>query len=305
MLRKVLLASSVVALTGSMTLFADPKIQPDPVGPNEPVAANRAAAEDTNRTDRADRTPRADQGADQGKDANWSWKNPDHALASCVALANQEEVALGELGSQKAHNEEVKKFAQMLVQDHQEFLGKLKEYAPEASGAGFLHSDKEKTAERSGATPATKAGARTVEQAVATNGVNESGKTEKTSGKEAGAKSGDAHHHHGRHLQIEREVAQECLTMAKEKLNSETGEKFDKCFVGMQIGMHGAMKAKLTVFQRHASAELAQVLGAGLKKTEEHLKKAEELMQSLDHGTATAGTTEAKKTEAKKTTDKE
>jgi predicted outer membrane protein len=288
MLRKVLLASSVVALTGSMSLFADPKIQPDPVGPNEPVVAARKVAEDTKRTDRTDRSPREDQA--QTKEANWSWKNPDHALASCVALANQEEIALGELGSQKAHNEEVKKFAQMLVQDHQEFLGKLKEFAPEASSSGFLNSDKARTAARSGAVPATKAGARTVEQAVATDGANDSAKIETTAGKEAGAKSGDAHHHHGRHLQIEREVAQQCLMMSKEKLNSETGEKFDKCFIGQQIGMHSAMKAKLIVYQRHASSELAQVLAAGQKKTEEHLAKAEEIMKTLDHGTTTAST---------------
>lgn len=298
MLRKVLLASSVVALTGGMTLFADPKIQPDPVGPNEPVVANRKVAEGTARTDRAGRTdPSSDE---KSSDANWSWKNPDHALASCVALGNQEEIALGEFGSQKAHNEEVKKFAQMLVHDHQEFLAKLKEFAPEASSSGFLNADHARTAAHS-ATPATKAGARTVEQAAATEDGDKSSKIQTTAGKTAEAH----HHHHGKHLQIEREVAQQCLMMSKEKLNSETGEKFDKCFIGQQIGMHAAMKAKLVVFQRHASSELAQVLAAGQKKTEEHMAKAEEIMKTLDHGTTTAGTTETKKTETKSTSTKE
>jgi len=266
-----------------MTLFADPKIQPDPVGPNEPVAVNRQVAEDTARTDRGART------TDQTAESNWSWKNPDHALASCVALANQEEIALGEFGSQKARNEEVKKFAQMLVHDHQEFLGKLKEFAPEACSSGFLNADHARSAAQPGTAP-TKTGARTVEQAAATEDGDKSSKIQTTAGTSPAAKSGDVHHHHGKHLQIEREVAQQCLMMSKEKLNSESGEKFDKCFIGQQIGMHSAMKAKLTVYQRHASTELAQVLSAGLKKTEEHLAKAEEIMKTLDHGTATATT---------------
>jgi len=289
MSRNVLFTSAVVALTGSLALFADPKIKPDPVGPPQLVQQDAPNV--------------AIQAGRRGKVAvqvgtphgQWSWKNPDQALASCVAIGNHEEVALGQLGSEKAQNEDVKKFAQMLVTDHQEFLEKLKPFAPEASAMGFLKTESREARAKS---PAVRTD---VKQADADT--NEPAKIEVT----AGTKPADGAHQGFRHLQIEREVAQQCLALATEKLNSETGAKFDKCFIGQQIGMHAGMKAKLIVYQRHASSELGQVLAQGQKKTEEHLAKAEELMKSLEGNATTTSTRDASKTKATDTakTDKE
>ncbi|HUP82398.1 MAG TPA: hypothetical protein VM260_27845 [Pirellula sp.] len=41
------------------------------------------------------------------------------------------------------------------------------------------------------------------------------------------------------------------------------------------------MKSKLTVFQRHATGELKQLISEGLQTTEKHLKHAEGVMDNL------------------------
>jgi predicted outer membrane protein len=279
MSRNVVFTAAVVALTSSLALFADPKIRPDPVGPGQAVAEQENAV-----------TPATQANSGQAnvqRNGQWQWKNPDHALASCVALGNQEEIAMGQFASQKAQNEDVKKFAQMLVQDHQEFLMKLKPFASEVSAPGYLNSDV-RAARATNAAPAAQEG---VQQAAATTTDTEVAPIQTTAGTQPaeGMKSGY------RHLQIERELAQQCLASAKEKLSAKTGAEFDKCFVGMQIAMHMGMRSKLIVYQRHASKELAPILAAGQQKTEEHLAKAEELMKELEQGSASTTSTNATK----------
>jgi len=225
--------------------------------------AQKASA-NQNATNRANGT-QADRSGTAGH-----WKNPDHCFATCVALGNQEEVALGQFASQKAKNPEVKKFAEMLVEDHTEYLGKLKNFAPEASSQGYLRGE-------GGTGP--KAGARNRE---ATN--QREGATQETATKTgAGVRTGDQSADGLKPSEIEREVAEECLNSAMAKLNEKAGTAdFDKCFIGQQIAKHMGMKDKLAVYQRHASSELAQVFAAGQKKTEEHLAKAEDLMKMLE-----------------------
>jgi putative membrane protein len=53
----------------------------------------------------------------------------DHAFAMKAANANMAEVELGKLALQKADKDEVKKFAQMMVDDHSKALDELKSIA--------------------------------------------------------------------------------------------------------------------------------------------------------------------------------
>lgn len=280
MSRNVLFASAIVALSGGLSLFADPKAGPDPVGPpDSPQAVLKTQA--VGKGNQANQGPGTTAAGSQAA-GQWQWKNADHAMASCVALGNQEEIALGELGGEKAQNDDVKKFAQMLVSDHQEFLSKLKQFAPEASAAGYLSSETRQAQKGDEAAPEK---SNTVKQAAATDDAAAPAKVQPTAGTRPGMNEGM------KHLMVERELAQQCLAGAKEKLEGKSGVEFDKCFIGQQIAMHMGMKAKLIVYQRHSSRELAQVLAAGQKKTEEHLAKAEELMKDLDHGSASTTTT--------------
>lgn len=284
MSRNVFFAAAIVALTSSLTLLAQSKVKPDPVGPPQIVSQDASGKANRDTQEGQAKSNREQKGQAENRT---QWKNADHALASCVAIGNQAEIVLAELGSQKAQNKDVKEFAQMVQNDHQEFLTKLRPFAPEASVTGYLSSDTREA--RSG----TKSGR--VQQAAAKDDVDESSKIQQTAGTKAGeTKAGEKMTRGYRQLQIEREVAQQCLALAKEKLNEEKAGEFDRCFIGQQIAIHAGMKARLIVYQRHASEQLASVLADGLKTTEQHLSKAESLMKSLDQDSRITSSTSNK-----------
>lgn len=189
----------------------------------------------------------------------------EHTLAACVAIANQEEVAIAKMAADKAKHKEVKEFAKMLAEDHQGFLKKLQRFAPEAqetlqAASGQSNQSRVQTAGATAGQPQAQAQPGQAIQQVA----------------------GQAQTAPIDVIQLHREVAQQCLADAKKKMGEMEGEKFDFCFMGHQIAKHEEMKTKLTVFQRHASGEFAQLLATGLETTETHLKKAEEIMKDLD-----------------------
>ncbi|HEY0982582.1 DUF4142 domain-containing protein [Schlesneria sp.] len=213
-------------------------------------------------------------------DQRSDWKSADHTLATCVAIANQEEIAIAKFAQEKARSSDVKEFAKMLVKDHQAFLEKLEKFAPEAARDGYLHEKHEPSTNdktRAGADKTTGVEAKV---GLAGGTVKASaGKVQQTAGTEE-----TADRHHGvNFIQLHREIAAECVRNAKEMLTEKEGDKFDECFVGHQIAAHAAMKTKLTVFERHASSELKDVLAKGAETTQRHMKKAEELMKELAH----------------------
>jgi predicted outer membrane protein len=206
-------------------------------------------------------------------------------LASCIAIANQEEVSIAQFASSKTKNDEVKEFAKMLVDEHQAFLKKLQRFTPEAANASLAQSPaddnrNESAAAKSGQIQLTAGQAdprdpAQPQQPAQPQPAQPGRQGQPLTGQSAGGVD---------MLQLHREIAQQCLTDTKKKLSEEDASKFDHCFIGHQIASHAAMKTKLTVIRRHATGEFAQVLDEGIEATEKHMKKAEKIMQDLaDH----------------------
>lgn len=95
-------------------------------------------------------------------------------------------------------------------------------------------------------------------------------------------------------IQLQREVAQQCISDSKKYLNAKDGDEFDKCFVGMQIAKHAAMHTKLVVLGRHTSDEMKQMVTEGIQATAKHMKAAESLMAKLDDADEPASTKSGK-----------
>lgn len=216
------------------------------------------------------------------------WQSTEQKIATSVIIDNQEEVALGKFAQSKAQNEEVKKFAEMLVTDHQEFIEKLQRFAPDAARQS-LEGNQQRTGDRNSQQNTQNSSQQNSSQQNAQNqasGVQQAGganqaqsgrNIQQTAGTpQAGGQSGEQLDI----IQLHREIAAQCLADTKEMLN-EKEDKFDECFVGLQIAKHASMKSKLTVLQRHASGELAQLLKQGTQTTEEHLEHAEKLIKQL------------------------
>lgn len=197
-----------------------------------------------------------------------------HTLAACLAIANQEEVALAEIASDKSKNKDVKEFAKMVIDDHQAFLKKLQQFAPEARETSLNHqaSTNQSRVQTAGGV----AQAQASQQPARTQ---QGQPIQQVAGQAEQRSSGSVDV-----IQLHREIAQQCLADAKKKMSDEGDDKFDACFIGHQIAKHEAMKTTLTVFQRHSSGEFAQLLADGIKTTDKHLKDAEKIMDDLaDH----------------------
>lgn len=281
MSRNLLLASALLVLTSSMTFLSaeDDKT-------NESKAGNKASAHQMH--------------------------NPDQLMASCVAVGNQEEIAIAEFARQKSQNEDVKKFVEMMITDHHTYLLKLRKFAPEATQPGYIPSNTKEAAKARGLKGIIQQTGAAVAAAVSDDAKDDAKKVENADDKDdakvetADSKETGDSGKHSIFAQMERELAAECLALTKAKLGEKSGAEFDQCFIGQQIGAHMAMKAKLTVFQRHASPELAKVFAEGLKTTEHHLAKAEDLAKELHPTTTTIEKTrEGKNRERKVIKEKE
>lgn len=201
-----------------------------------------------------------------------NWQSNDHLLASCVAIDNQEEVALARFAEKQSKNENVKKFAKMMIDDHSAFLKKLQTYAPEATKDNYL-SETPQTAQNTEAQsqPLSQSNKNTkskvIERIAAKPPINDGSSAQSGQPIDMG--------------QLHRELAAQCLADTKAMLQDKNQDAFDECFIGLQIAKHAAMKTKLKVLQRHTSDELAQLFHQASETTGKHLEHAEKLMKEL------------------------
>jgi predicted outer membrane protein len=191
----------------------------------------------------------------------------DKYLASCLLIKNKAEVELSRFGAQQAENPQVKQFAQMLVEDHQQMIPKLEQIAGGQAG--------QSSRQRVGAAGQTDA-QRTRQDA----------DTQRTA-QDATTRSEQEYGSAGSDItqqlqQIDKQITQRCLEMTKEKLQEKQGAEFDKAFVGCQIGAHIDSLAALEVIQQQSSGQLAQVAQQASQTVEQHLQQAEQLMQQLE-----------------------
>jgi predicted outer membrane protein len=82
-------------------------------------------------------------------------------------------------------------------------------------------------------------------------------------------------------ISFERDAAQRCLQMTREMLNEHQGSDFDMAYIGQQIVAHTQMLAKLESAQNRVSPEFQEVIRKGVQSTNQHLKEARTISQSL------------------------
>jgi predicted outer membrane protein len=201
----------------------------------------------------------------------------DEFIATCLLIGNQEEVALAQEALSRAKSDNVKQFAQMLINDHQQAIQKLQQRA--RKGVGLDASVNVAVSNNSQSTQVTvnrpqndqiaAAQSPTAQQYTANrvdldrDPVLFSGALDKV-------------------LKMHQHAAQECLTMTKALLQEKQGAEFDKAFVGSQIGAHVGMLAKLKASQQYASPEFASIIQESEQSVQQHLEHAKQLCQELE-----------------------
>lgn len=312
---------SLLALTAA-TVHADPQATPetkvekkaeqaDSSKKSEAEKEAEAAQKETDREVRKseNQAEKAQNKADreEKRDQKQAAKNRfEEGLATALILANENEIKACQIAQQKSSSPEVKKFAQMMEQQHQEFLAKLQPFGEtkqadrrserqERVAAFRFNPEKEKEkAEKQAEKRAEKIQQAGAEE-VATADESKDAHRDSPEGKD-GVKGLEGTYYH-RMSSLQEELAQQCRSTMEKELNAKSGQEFDECFVGMQIGAHMHMVDTLTVFERHVSGDLKEIVSSGLQTSQSHLDHAKSLMKTLESGanrTANASATEAK-----------
>lgn len=243
-------------------------------------------------------------------------QNPvDHFLAGCLLAKNKAEVELSQIALQKAENAEVKEFAQKMVQDHQKMIEQLQPLAMQGgasrtTSSSILGSSSEsrgRSATTEGRTTDTTAlpGSSGASQTIPPSGTSATipaadatagTTTRETTTTTAGAGNSAVH----QLMQIDRQINDRCLQMAKDDLQQKSGAEFDKCYVGNAITAHVHALAALEVIGRQTQGTLAQVAQQAQPNVQQHLDHAKQLMKQLEGQSGATGTQaqrESKRTE--------
>jgi predicted outer membrane protein len=208
-------------------------------------------------------------------------------IAVCLALGNQEEVALGQFAKDRAQNPEVKQFAQMMVQEHQQAISQLQQASPQLASMNLNLSA------QGGATPgaASASNSNRGAGAATTSSTPTAGSSASTSANQRNTATADggADGQTQQHVQFAQEVKQQCLQLTTAELGRKQGAEFDKAYIGQQLVAHTQMLATLQAAQRHASSELQPIIQQGTQMTEHHLAQARQIMEQLSAGGAAGG----------------
>jgi predicted outer membrane protein len=87
-------------------------------------------------------------------------------------------------------------------------------------------------------------------------------------------------------LAIEQQIGRQCETSLIRELQDKQGDKFDRAYVGWNIGAHMHMLDALKVVRGHASPQLQQTLAHAEQDAQNHLDHFKKLMNELDSGSS-------------------
>lgn len=239
----------------------------------------------------------------------------DRVLAQWISANNEGEIRVNELAQEKAENQQVKQFAQKMIQDHTQFREKLRQAAGAGAGAGAgqgqgrasqrgdaerqPHNVRENrsglnrsTDENRNETDANRENRNEAESRRDENqvnfqqpdrnapGINQDRAVQRGQGQpdraRAGMRGGNPL------LSLHQEIAEKCTQSTIEALREKEGAKFDHAFMHQQVIAHMAMLDTLQVSQNHASGELKQILQQGEQKTQQHLQEAKSLLEQVE-----------------------
>jgi predicted outer membrane protein len=200
----------------------------------------------------------------------------DWQIAEWLSVDNQGEVALAEIAEQQASDKDVKKFAQQMMDEHKELLQKLQRLKGVGRGEP-----------RQGQPGQGQPGQGQPGQARPEGQVRQ-GQVPQRQPQQGQFQPGQIQPQQGRPQQgldlvmLKHQLGEQCRQSASRELQRKDGSEFDKCYMGMQIGMHMQMLDTLKVMSRYASHELDQLIEEGEKTTESHLDHAKKIMASLE-----------------------
>lgn len=212
-----------------------------------------------------------------GQQAAGQTQQSDQVLVSWLLVDNENEVALAKLAVQRAQDPQVKEFAQRMIDDHGKMVQKLQQLRGGADGR--IGRDTPNTG-----TPNTGSTGKPDSTTPGRDGMDKDPTTRdarEASGTRTAA-AGDFDH-----LQLIRDLGSKCRQSSTEMLQQKQGAEFDRCYMGMQVGMHMKAVDTLEVFSGYASPSLRTALQESLQTVKQHKQQAEKLAKQTDEAAKT------------------
>lgn len=213
-------------------------------------------------------------------------------IVSCLLLKNEGEIDIAKFAEQQSENPEVKKFAQMLVQDHQQLVEKLQQLkqgqaaTPQPDQSLSTETRIESQAQSSDTTrlpgspgagqPRASDETPTIEARPGIRDTSETVTIDAPAGQGRQRNTAVA-----QLIELDRQIAERCLNALKEELQQKQGAEFDMAFVGSQVGGHMQMQAALEVLGQQGPERIQQVAQEALPKVQAHLEHAKQLKEQL------------------------
>lgn len=215
-------------------------------------------------------------------------------LAARLKLANDCEIEISQLAAEQAQDQQVKQFAQKVIQDHQRLNQQLEQAVPglaSVQGIQSSQSSDRQTGEAGQTGQRPQFGQPSQRERLEQPGQpgqlgqrDDAQRTQRDPQSRIQLAQQDDQYLDGaakKLLHIERAAAESNKQMITELLQEKQGQEFDMCYVGQQVGMHMWMVAELKAIQEHGPEELAEVAGQAESTAEEHLEKAKQLASNL------------------------
>jgi predicted outer membrane protein len=184
--------------------------------------------------------------------------NHDRTIAGCLAISNQEVIALAKLAASRSENPKVKQLAETLIRDHQKNLAELKAFGGDDVALRAQSDTAQRTARR--------------EPGAARNERAPEAATQRTAAREVEGLN---------FLDIERQIAEKCIQSAEKQWSEHPGVEGDQCFVGQQLVRHQQLIDAQEVLKKYASPEFQAVIDQSISASQMHLGHAKDLMKEL------------------------
>lgn len=234
------------------------------------LAGAEISAQQERQQERPQLRQRADQQERVVRETTTSASELQGKLAAWLASCNDAEVQLGQLAVEKAENQQVKEFAQKMVDEHTQLLGQLEQFIP--GGQGQTRGQTSATDPNRSRNPDQPAQPRVTDRPRDTAGQRE-GAARETVG------SGGPH---DELMQIAKKAGERKLQMTKSLLEEKQGAEFDMCFMGQQIFAHIGLLSELEAMQGSGTEEFQQLVTKARQSTDAHFKHAMDIAKSLD-----------------------
>lgn len=204
----------------------------------------------------------------------------DHQIAEWLLHSNEMEEQLAQFALQHAHSNEVKQFAQMMIQGHGKLIEQLRQFAPNTPPLRAAGQAEQRTGlnEPQG------------QQAVQGEQV-QGGLRQQQNPQPQFQQQTQVQGQPGQPIQaglpmsqVSTQMAQRMLASIERELGQKQGSEFDKCFIGAQIFQHIALLNALEVLRPYASPQLQNLINAAIPETQQHLQHAKQVEQQLTGG---------------------